>query len=121
MAVVGLIGDPPLAIDVNQQEDVGEGVCSVPERHRCRGDRPVDVHGINATGAGRLVWCWLPVEERAVIVEAPRHEGPFAYPLNVGRGQERLAEVGRVAGGVPADVGAQRGEYVMADRRSRGG
>ena len=46
---------------------------------------------------------------------------PFPYPLDVGGGQERLAEVGRVAGGVPADVGAERVEHVIAGRRDRGG
>src|SRR5271154_4037168 len=35
VAVVGLVGDPPLAVGVNQEEDVGEGICSVLECHRC--------------------------------------------------------------------------------------
>jgi hypothetical protein len=105
VAVVGLVGDPPPVVGLDQQGDVAEGVGSVLERHHGRRDRPVDVHGVHPAGAGCLVRGWLPVEERAVIVEGPRGEGSFPYPLDVGRGQERLPEVGRVAGGVPADVG----------------
>jgi hypothetical protein len=120
LAVVDLVGDPPPAVSSHQQENIGKSVRTVPERHRRRRDRAVDVHHVDVAGAGRLVWRRLPGEQRTVVVERPRYERAIPYPLDMGGGQERLAEVSRVAGGVPADVGPERVEHIISECRGRG-
>ena len=53
--MVRLVGDAPAIVDQDQQEDVGERVNTVRERHGCGRDTAVDVDGVQAARARRFI------------------------------------------------------------------
>src|SRR5262249_39329362 len=100
VAVVGPVGGAPTAGDEEEEGDVGKGGRSVMQGHGRGGDRLVDVDGVDAAGAGRLVWGRLAGEEVAIGVYRPGREHALADAFNVGSWQESVPEMRGVVRGV---------------------
>ncbi|MBB5931480.1 hypothetical protein FHS34_006989 [Streptomyces echinatus] len=69
--MTGLVGDAPCAVGADQQEEVGERVRAVRERHGRGRDGAVDIDRVDAAGASRFVRGRPAPEEGAVVVQAP--------------------------------------------------
>lgn len=84
-------------------------------------DGAVHIGGVDAAGTLRLVRGRPAGEESAVLLHAPRDECALAESLDVGGEKERVAEVGGFAGGMSADVGAERFDHGVLHRGNPGG